>query len=113
MTNFCNKCGNKIENNEQFCPKCGNQLNYDNLNKQTNKKKTGYVKILILTLLCIVGFFILGWLVSFVISLCGISVSGSVEYFTTTILNMIIMLALIFSPLIALVIYLVKNSNTK
>lgn len=111
MTNFCSKCGNKIESNEQFCPKCGNQLNCDNLNKQTNKKKIGYVRILIFTLLSIFGFFFFCWLVSFIFSLCGIS--DLLDYSVTIAVNTIVILALIFSPIIALVIYLVKNSNTK
>ena len=63
---FCNKCGNKIEPNQQYCNKCGNLLlenrakntmeynQYDSLNYNSFNKKNNIVLISIATIMVII-----------------------------------------------------------
>jgi len=39
---FCNKCGNKVELNQQYCNKCGNRLSYNIQNKELNEDNFEY-----------------------------------------------------------------------
>lgn len=39
---FCNKCGNKVELNQQYCNKCGNCLSYNIQNKELNEDNFEY-----------------------------------------------------------------------
>lgn len=107
MANFCGKCGNKIEDNGSFCSNCGNQVNFNNLNNQTNKKKIGYGKCLgftiLFTILGALGIFLIGWLVGLISTLAGNQIVMPFIMFGLPILG------IVFSPIIALIIYLIKN----
>lgn len=103
MANFCGKCGNKIADNRSFCSNCGNQLNFNNVNSQINKKKFGYGKCLGFTILGALGIGFLGWLVTLISALAGIKLDISF------IMVGIPILGIVFSPIIALIIYLIKN----
>ena len=107
MANFCGKCGNKIEDNGSFCSNCGNQVNFNNLNKQNNKKKIGYGKCLgftiLFTILGALGIFLIGWLVGLISRLAGNQIVMPFIMFGLPILG------IVFSPIIALIIYLIKN----
>ena len=39
---FCNKCGNKVEPNQQYCNKCGNRLTYNNFQEKIDYNKINY-----------------------------------------------------------------------
>mgnify|MGYP004513623969 FL=1 len=39
---FCNKCGNKVELNQQYCNKCGNRLSYNIQNKELDEDNFEY-----------------------------------------------------------------------
>ena len=39
---FCNKCGNKVEPNQQYCNKCGNKLTYNNFQEKIDYNKINY-----------------------------------------------------------------------
>lgn len=106
MKNFCSKCGNKIEDNWSSCSNCGNKIN---LNNQTNKKKIGYGKCLGFTILGALGIFIIAWFVSFILSAtCNLGSNNCVDtniFWLTGFPTLII----VFSPLIALIIYSIKK----
>jgi len=103
MGNFCSKCGNKIESNESFCSNCGNQLNFNNVNNQTKKKKIGYGKCLGFTILVALGIGFIGWLVGMITALAGNRLELPFLMFGLPILG------IVFSPIIALIVYLIKN----
>ena len=37
---FCNKCGNKVEPNQQYCNKCGNKIIYNNFQEKIDYSQT-------------------------------------------------------------------------
>lgn len=49
---YCNKCGNKLEENSNYCSKCGNKLlehkNNNNIKKQTKKLKLSPTMIIVI-----------------------------------------------------------------
>ena len=101
MEKFCSKCGNEIENNKSFCSNCGNQLKTDVQNSQ--RKKIGYGKCLGFTILGVLCAFFLGWLISFASALVGAKMNMSLIMIGVPILG------IVFSPIIALIVYLIKN----
>lgn len=69
---YCNKCGNKVNINQEYCNKCGNHLTYNILkdnnssNKFNRKQKVRIIEIPILLTVLIIGL-IIAVFVSFVI----------------------------------------------
>lgn len=41
--NYCNKCGDIIENGEKYCNKCGNKLVNDSFNSNNKNRKNQYI----------------------------------------------------------------------
>lgn len=103
MAFFCDKCGNKLEGNADFCSKCGNKLTENNLNNQVNKKKFGYGKALGFTILGALGIYILLWVITLIFRIIGIELGIFSVMFSLPILM------IVFSPIIALVIYNIKK----
>lgn len=109
MANFCIKCGSRIEDNGGFCTSCGNQVNQSNTNNSANKKKIGYGKCLGFTILGALGIFIIAWFVRLIFSLtCNIGSNNCVDISTFWLTGFPILI-IVFSPIIALIIYLIKN----
>ena len=53
---YCNKCGNKVNPNQQYCNKCGNRINYNiNDNIANNNRNTIIIIITIAIVLVVVG----------------------------------------------------------
>ena len=110
MENFCTKCGTKIENNHNYCLKCGNPVNSYNTtnisNNTTTKNKIGYGKCLGFTILGAIGIYFAFFILDFILILSGTKID-----ILTTLSITLPMLLIMCSPIIALIIYSVKNKK--
>lgn len=75
---FCNKCGNRLEENARYCNQCGNRYDQQNFNENNNQRRfeenEGKDSIIALIgLICsIVGLFVIPLLLGIVAIVLGI-----------------------------------------
>ncbi|MGM9876988.1 MAG: hypothetical protein ACI310_07190 [Bacilli bacterium] len=104
---YCRNCGNKLNENSYVCLKCGVLVDNNSVIPTSvsveKKKKISYGKCLLFSILGALGFYILCWIVSFILTLAAVDLNFSFVMISLPILM------ILFSPIIALIIYFIKN----
>lgn len=109
---YCERCGNKTNENESFCSMCGNKNNSNYLNQASNTKQKSF-HIGKCYLICIgiaIGVFLVTTIIQFILGI--ITLKNSEEVLSLQIFSIIKfyipILIIIFGPFI---LYAIKNSN--
>lgn len=109
MAKFCPNCGNQLNDFSNICSYCGYNMEIPNNNVIDKKKKKGFASYWGKVVLFILIYYIVVWFLSFLLIFIDSDISNNylIKFFEI----ILPIFGLIFSPIIALIIYSVRNKK--